>query len=135
MQDTAQLHQMIQWLAGTDIGLLELRSPGGSIRLGRAGTSHEIVPLESDTAAPPAATIVAAPSVGVFLHAHPMQATPLAGVDAQVSAGQPLGLLQIGPLLQPVDAPMAGWVAGVRAGSGQVVGWGEPLVELHAIDE
>ncbi len=45
-----------------------------------------------------------------------------------------LGLLQIGPLLQPVTAPLAGVVAELRVDSGRAVGWGEPLVDLHPFE-
>ena len=133
MPHIERLQQLIAWLAGTDIGLLDLRTPTGSIRLGRAAASGEVVELDADDMQPDAA-VVAAPSVGVFLHAHPMQSKPLASVGDQVSAGQPVGLLQIGPLLRSVDAPLAGVIAEVRADNGQTVGWGEPLLALQTIE-
>ena len=54
MPRTEQLQQLIQWLAGTDIGLLDLRTPDGSIRLERNGASGEILELDlaDDDSAP-----------------------------------------------------------------------------------
>ncbi|WP_213958367.1 MULTISPECIES: biotin/lipoyl-containing protein [unclassified Variovorax] len=133
MQRIEQLQQLIEWLAGTDIGLLDLRTPTGSIRLGRTGGSNAIEELGSDaTMAPSETTVVGASTVGVFLQAHPMHTSALASVGDPVSTGQTLGLLQIGPLLQPVTAPLAGVVAELRVDSGRAVGWGEPLIDLHA---
>ncbi|MEJ8846017.1 acetyl-CoA carboxylase biotin carboxyl carrier protein [Variovorax rhizosphaerae] len=136
MPRTEQLQQLIQWLAGTDIGLLDLRTPEGSIRLERNGASEEILELDTDEdAAPPNdATPVAASSLGIFLHTHPMQATALTNVGDQVSAGQPLGLLQIGPLLQSVDAPLAGVITQLHVDSGRPVGYGEPLLDLQPLE-
>ena len=50
------------------------------------------------------------------------------------SAGQAVGLLQIGPLLLPVTAPLAGVVAAVLAAEGHAVGYGTALVELQRLE-
>ncbi len=137
MKTSEQLQQLAAWLAGTDIGLLELRMPDGVVRLGRnRAAPHEIVQLDADDggAAPVAPTATAtASSVGVFLHGHPLNAAPLVRVGERVAAGQPTGLLQIGPLLLPVLAPKDGVVAAVFVAHGHSVGYGTPLVELHAL--
>jgi acetyl-CoA carboxylase biotin carboxyl carrier protein len=69
----------------------------------------------------------------VFLHCHPLAATPLARIGERVGAGQTVGLLQIGPLLLPVTAPQAGIVDSIHAADGLPVGYGAPLVELHPL--
>jgi acetyl-CoA carboxylase biotin carboxyl carrier protein len=136
MRTPEQLQQLAAWLAGTDIGLLELRTPGGTLRLGRKGASSgEIVQLDADdddTA--PAPAVVAASSVGLFLHSHPLHAAPLVRIGEHVPAGQLLGLLKIGPLLLPVAAPLAGVVAAMRVDAGQAVGYGTALVELQGLE-
>lgn len=131
MQDTAlRTSQLAAWLAGTDIGLLELRTPQGTLRLGRQG--DDIVELPAEEAEPEPLSIHA-PSVGVFLHSHPLAATPLARIGQRVEAGQTVGLLKIGPLLLPVTAPQAGIVDGVHAADGLAVGYGTPLVDLNPL--
>ncbi|MFC5519675.1 acetyl-CoA carboxylase biotin carboxyl carrier protein [Polaromonas jejuensis] len=138
------LQQLAAWLADTDIGLLELRTPQGHVRLRRDGAMPENDVLEElqgnaeasvpapvaaskATATPPAV----ASSVGVFLHHHPLRGAPLAPPGAGVQAGQTVGLLQIGALLLPVAAPQAGVVASMLAAHGSLVGYGTALVELH----
>jgi len=138
MPTPEELRQMAAWLAGTDIGLLELRTPQGTVRLGRNGsTVGEVVqlnePARDEGVAPdPASTVVTAPSVGAFLHAHPLHDAPVVRPGERVVAGQDLGLLQIGPLLLPVDAPVAGRVTLVRVEAGRTVGYGTALFDLRA---
>lgn len=133
-----QIGQIAAWLAATDIELLELRGPGQTLRMRHRGSSIDIV--ESDDAAPfdaasaPDASqpvTVAASSVGVFLHRHPLREEALAPPGTPVQPGQALGLLQIGPLLLPVLAPAAGIVLELLAADGAVVGYATPLVALH----
>ena len=131
MQDPAlRTPQLAAWLAGTDIGLLELRTPQGTLRLGRQG--DEIIELP-DEDAEPELLVIHAPSVGVFLHSHPLAAAPLVRIGERVEAGQTVGLLKIGPLLLPVTAPQAGIVDGLQAVDGLAVGYGTPLVDLHPL--
>ncbi|HJS02856.1 MAG TPA: acetyl-CoA carboxylase biotin carboxyl carrier protein subunit [Variovorax sp.] len=134
MKSPAQVQELAAWLAATDIGLLELRTPDGVLRLGR-GPAGGIETLDAqDEGAPqaPAAFVAVAPGVGVFLHAHPLRGAPLACLGERVSAGQPVGLMQVGPLLLPVQAPRAGVPIAFLAPEGRAVGWGTPLVELQA---
>jgi acetyl-CoA carboxylase biotin carboxyl carrier protein len=131
MHDVAlQAGQFAAWLADTDIGLFELHTPHGSLRLGRERGDIVVLPLADagDAAAP---TVVRAASVGVFLHSHPLSNAPLARVGEQAPAGQTIGLLQVGPLLLPVTTAEAGAIAAMCAAHGLPVGYGTPLVELH----
>ncbi|MBT2321989.1 acetyl-CoA carboxylase biotin carboxyl carrier protein subunit [Variovorax paradoxus] len=136
MRTPEQLQQLATWLAGTDIGLLELRTPEGSLRLGRNSASPgEIVQLDArDDDGAPAPAIATAPSVGMFLHGHPLHPAALVRIGERVSMGQAVGLLQIGPLLLPVGAPQAGVVAAVRVAAGHTVGYGTALLELERIE-
>jgi len=131
MQDTAlRSPQLAAWLANTDIGLLELRTPNGTLRLGRQG--DEIIELPSEEAEPELLSI-RAPSLGVFLQSHPLTAVPLVRIGQRVEAGQTIGLLKIGPLLLPVTAPQAGIVDGILAADGLAVGYGAQLFDLHPL--
>ncbi|MDH6167942.1 acetyl-CoA carboxylase biotin carboxyl carrier protein [Variovorax boronicumulans] len=131
MQDiTLRIPQLSAWLAGTDIGLLELNTPQGTLRLGRRGDDIVELPVELREAE---TLPIRAPSLGVFLHSHPLAATPLVRIGDRVEAGQTVGLLKIGPLLLPVTAPQSGIVDGIHAADGVAVGYGTPLVELHLL--
>ncbi|MES2945359.1 MAG: biotin/lipoyl-containing protein [Pseudomonadota bacterium] len=139
----SELQQVAAWLADTDIGLFELRTAQGLIRLrrnpGSAGFVDETVSPDvvndaaGVVAAPTALLLVAAPSVGVFLHHHPLRTTPLAPIGTTVQADQVVGLLQIGDLLLAVTAPQAGVVASVLMAHGSLVGYGVPLFELQPL--
>ena len=132
----ARAAQLAAWLAGTDIGLLELRTPQGMLRLGRQGDGIVELPLEDaeerDEDGDEPVTVKAA-SVGLFLHAHPLAAEPFARTGRRVQAGQALGLLRIGPLLLPVTAGQAGIVGAVHVDHGTAVGYGTPLLDLHPL--
>ena len=135
MKTAEQTQQLAGWLAATDIGLLELRMPDGILRLGLDRASGRFVLLgdvEFDIA--PAATGAAAtaPSVGVFLAGHPLHGAPLVRIGERVAAGQPVALLQIGPLLLPVPAPNDSVVSAVLGPEGRAVGYGDALVALRA---
>ena len=94
------IQQLCGLLAGTDIGLLELRGPGLELRLRRDAGGNgalqaapsAVEPVPARVAAPPPGLTVRAPSVGVFLHSHPLHDAVLAAVGARVrAAGQAPG--------------------------------------------
>jgi len=135
-----QLQQIAQWLAATDIELLELRGPEQSLRLRNDGGAVDAAipggaaPSDAGAVSPlhdvPNSVTVSATSVGVFLHRHPLRDDALAEPGTPVQAAQALGLLRIGPLLMPVGAPAAGTVLELLASHGTTVGYGTPLVTL-----
>ena len=134
MDKLARIQQLTEWLAGTDIAVLELRTPDMQVRLGRGAGPSKDVPV----APPPASqagtpNVVKSGSVGVFLPAHPLDAAPLAPVGTRVAAGQTVALLRVGALLLPVNADVAGTVMAVPAAPGQPVGYGSALLELQPL--
>lgn len=132
MQDTAlRAPELAAWLANTDIGLLELRTPTGTLRLGRQGDS--IVELPQEETEETESVQVKAPSVGTYLHGHPSAAAALAIVGQRVNTGQVIGLLNIGPLLLPVTAPQTGIVDAIHVANGVAVGYGTVLIDLHPL--
>jgi len=118
------------WLSATDIGWLELRGPGVHLCLRNDGGRVQSVPPGAAHPVAHEAVAVRAPSVGRFLHAHPLHDAPLAAPGQPVARGQAIGLLQIGALLLPVQAPCDGTVATHLAADGSTVGYGAALVEL-----
>ncbi|MGJ7558617.1 acetyl-CoA carboxylase biotin carboxyl carrier protein [Variovorax sp. RB3P1] len=125
--------QLSAWLANTDIGLLELRTPQGILRLGRQGGDMIELPMEEEEEDEAEPVTVKASSVGLFLRTHPVAAEPFARIGQRVDAGQLIGLLNIGPLLLPVSAPQAGIVDALHVESGIAVGYGAPLIDLHPL--
>lgn len=127
------IRQICTWVAATDITEFDLQGPGIHLSLRNDGATAPQIGAQPTVTAPAVAVsaeVVRAGSVGVFRHQHPLQTAPLAAVGATVQASQPLGLLQIGPLLLPVTAPCEAVVQDMPVPDGTVVGWGTPLVVL-----
>jgi acetyl-CoA carboxylase biotin carboxyl carrier protein len=127
--------QLCAWFAGTDIGLLELKSPTGGLRLLQDGAAVAVQTFEGEQAArfDRPAFVVRSPGPGVFLDRHPLRESILAPIGTDVVAQAPLGFLQVGPLLLPVPAPLTGTVLDILLRPGAAVGYGTPLFGLQPI--
>ncbi len=122
-----QIPFLSRCLQGTDIELLELTIGQDVIRL-RRDTFGQI-----SAASELASTIsfdITAPCVGIFRRTHPLRTAPLVQAGQRLTAGDPVGLLQIGALLIHVVAPKDGTVLDVLAEDGVAVGYGTALVRL-----
>jgi acetyl-CoA carboxylase biotin carboxyl carrier protein len=126
--------QLSAWLKDADLALLELRGPGANLRLVNDGASVRVIEGEESLSVDATSMTVRAPSPGIFLDRHPLHARAIAFVAADVRAGEPLGFLQVGPLLMAVPAPRAGTVTDVLAAHGTIVGYGAPLLVLQPIE-
>lgn len=129
--DPSLVAQLSAWLAATDIAVLELRGPGVTLRLARHGReilSEDPGPGEGGPATE--AEVLAAAGVGVFLDRHPLHLEPIIAPGSTHAAGEPLGFLRIGPILQAVVAPCDCLVAQVLSSHGSTVGFGAPLVAI-----
>ena len=117
-------------LEETDIELLELTSGPEIVRLRRDGAAGEIA---TETA--PEAVEIKAPLPGLFRRAHPLQTAPLAEPGRRLAQGDPVGLLQVGPLLIHVASPADGIVLDVLAAEGAAAGYGTALVRILRDEE
>ena len=125
-----QIRELSSLLEGTDIELLELERGNDVIRLRRESPGQiAIPPVFADTFEIPA------PSVGVFRRAHPLRTAPLVERGQTVTAGDPVGLLQIGALLVHVVAPKDGIMLDVLAEDGAAVGYGTALMRFAGSGE
>ena len=129
--------EIASWLSAAGIDTCKLTGPDYHVCLRRRAAEPSIV-LGSAGAASEAAgakktrhQLIVSPGVGRFLHAHPVHEAPLVGTNEPVTTGQPLGLLQVGPILLPVVAPRDGIVAEILAPDASLVGYGDPLVALY----
>jgi acetyl-CoA carboxylase biotin carboxyl carrier protein len=132
----SDIPQIAAWISEAGIATYELTGPDYRIclrrsvkarsrRVGSAGSVRDAaVPARGQP------DVAVSPGVGLFLHAHPVQEAALVEPNAPVAAGQPLGLLQVGPILLPVLSPRDGIVASVIAPDRSLVGYGDPLVAL-----
>ena len=126
--------QLSAWLKDANLGLLELRGPGATLRLVNDGASVRVVEGEESPSVDAPSMIVRAPSPGIFLDRHPLHERAIALGAADVRADDPLGFLQIGPLLFAVPAPRAGTLIDVLVAHGAIVGYGTPLFVLQPIE-
>lgn len=126
--------QLSTWLKDANLALLELRGPSATLRLVNDGVSVRVVQGEESPSVDPLSMTVHAPSPGIFLDRHPLHERAIALVAADVRVGDPLGFLQIGPLLLAVPAPRAGTLTNVLVAHGRIVGYGKPLFVLQPIE-
>lgn len=131
-----RIPELSAWLAHSTVDELELTGPEGTIRLVRRARGVAVEPLaETAAAGSPAPAILALATVaGRFLDRHPLDGEPLVEPGSPVMAGDHVGYLRAGLLLAPVVAPAAGCVAAVLARHGEVVGFGDPLVDIEPQD-
>jgi acetyl-CoA carboxylase biotin carboxyl carrier protein len=125
------IDELSAWLKDAGLALLELRSPSATLRLVNDGASVRVIEDEEIQSVDAPSSTVRAPSPGIFLDRHPLHEHAIALTDRNVRAGEPLGFLQIGPLLLSVPAPRSGMVTDVLIAHGTVVGYGEPLYLLR----
>jgi acetyl-CoA carboxylase biotin carboxyl carrier protein len=128
--DPGLVARLSAWLADTDIAILELRGPDGAVRLVQAGAAVHCEAIAPGEAVAAGADVVAAASVGVFLDRHPLHLEPAAAPGAQHAAGEALGFLRIGPVLQVVAAPCDCLVQDVLVAHETTVGFGTPLIAI-----
>ena len=77
---------------------------------------------------------VTADVAGIFLTRHPWGGGKLPGPGDRVQAGEVVGLLQIGLLLAPVLAPVAGRLGKTLLSPGAQAGYGTRLMEIFGGD-
>lgn len=117
------------WAEAADIDCVEVESPGRRVRLLRGPRGYRIEQAQETPAA-----YCLAPCAGVFLAEHPARQGALAVVGDQVEAGNLLGLLRLGLLLEPVCAPTRGRVTRLLAGHTCKVDAGARLIEIRTGD-
>lgn len=138
--NVVQLREIFAWLAPTSICELELQTAESHLRLRRepqAADNTVVVSPGGTTASAPKAEpnapqlFAKAPCVGTFLHRHPLRDEDLAPTGSTVSAGQIIGLLQVGALLMPLEAPANGIVIEHLIKHGSIAGYGAALIALQ----
>ena len=92
--------QIAVWLTAADIDGIEIGTPGHTLRMTRDGGSYQVQAMAvSDGASrsvPVKSIVVTAPCAGVLLDRHPLATEPWARSGDPVTAGDLIGLLQMG---------------------------------------
>ncbi len=125
---------------------LVARIPGPLHKLSvAAGDSVVTVEWAEPDAAPPATNgtapaqetpddddrvAVTAPLVGTFYRAPEPGAHPFVEIGATVDEEQTVGIVEAMKLMNPVTAPRRGTVAAIHVHDGEMVEFGQPLLEL-----
>lgn len=127
-----EIEKLAAWCAAAGVSEIELAEAGFSLRLripcANAG------PLATVAEVPKAEAVfkgVRAPGVGVFRLVHPTTGRPVVESGQQVWKGETVGVLQIGPCLKALVAPVDGVLGQALVEDGTVVGYGAPLYELR----
>jgi acetyl-CoA carboxylase biotin carboxyl carrier protein len=125
------IEQIIAWLEAAGLDSLSLTTPETRLRI-MLGAGAAAQSFEAASSPPPAdvAPSLRARGTGVFLAAHPSADAPLVQPGTPVRAGDVVGLLRVGPLLQPVTATADGLVGRLLAEPGSLVEYGTPLMEF-----
>jgi acetyl-CoA carboxylase biotin carboxyl carrier protein len=124
--------QLATWLAATDIDCLELRGPGVHLCLINRNGQVDLALASVSPHAAAGKLTVTAQSVGRYQHSHPAHEQPLVAVGQAITAGQAVGLLQVGSLLMPVVSPEAGYMVRHLVAAGATVGYGTALAEIRS---
>lgn len=123
MMDVAEIRRLARWMRSEGVALVEYDGPGVSIRLASAA------PPPAWLASPGRETVMA-DAAGTLLTRHPLAGSGFAEVGDAIAAGAILGLVQSGPLLVPVTAPVAGTLVALLADHDEAVAPGTPLFVL-----
>jgi len=115
--------KLVEHMRRTGVAEIEISDGGEALRvaLPEAAAPAAVTPSEP--------TIVTATACGTFLPGLPGREESLS-IGARVDSGGVMGVVALGPLLQPVVAPCAGTLARLLCLPGQHVDFGTPLLAL-----
>ena len=123
-----RLKAIIDWMARSPLGELEIAEGDFHVHLVKAGNGVEVSPPASQ---PPSGHVVTAASYGV-VHLSPAPgADPFVAVGQHVEIGQSLCVIEAMKVFSPVEAEQAGTVAAILVADGADVTAGQPLFRLE----
>ena len=149
MMEIADLEQLVEIVRNAKVGELTLRNEVGRITIRKAATAalpsvsqeqddqeyaysthySEIIDDDDDGAEDEQeqAALITAPLVGVFGHVK-----PFVGLNARITEGQIVGVIEAMKIITEVKAPVTGTVVDVFIEDGHPVEFGQALYEVRA---
>lgn len=142
--DLEEIRQLTSWLAASDIGFIEVRRRGTTVRLEIGGSrdsrdgASQRASVSALTRQPhghphPNVVDVTADAVGVFLTSYPTRSAPFVEPGSRVARGDMLAVLRIADLCLPVVAPLAGIVTQPLMAHGAIASYGTPLFKISSM--
>ncbi|TBV09963.1 acetyl-CoA carboxylase biotin carboxyl carrier protein [Phytopseudomonas dryadis] len=132
-----EIRQLAVWLGEAGLTAIELKRGDESVLLRRtarispsASLSASVTPARGRERL---ACAVKASGPGVFFATHPDETAAYVQGGDVISLGQLVGVLRVGALFLPVRAAVAGRVRQVSVADGQIVGYGQTLIELEEL--
>jgi biotin carboxyl carrier protein len=144
-----EMEQLVQLLRESNVGELTLRQEGERVTIRKSATSaapyfvedrdEDEYGFEGGYAEPSddedenaddvhtRSVLVTAPLVGVFAHVK-----PLIGLNARVTEGQVVGIIEAMKLVTEIKAPATGTVVDLFIEAGHPVEFGQALFEIRA---
>ena len=130
------LPRLIERLAKSDLGELEVREDGWRIRLSRPHAGAPSQPARPASASPSTRTqipvrpdpprgIVTSPAVGYFVSKDGV------AVGFKVGRGDPIGFVDVLGVRQEVVAPADGVVGSLDVEAGQAIEYGQPVARIE----
>ena len=145
--EIAELEQLVQMVRESSAGELTLRKDGARVTIRKAAKAAattgalqqdadtytyttqyaDVVDDEAGDAAeePDRTVMITAPLVGVFAHVK-----PLVGLNARVSEGQVVGVIEAMKLITEIKAPTTGTVVDIFIEASHPVEYGQALFEI-----
>jgi acetyl-CoA carboxylase biotin carboxyl carrier protein len=137
--------EILKALEGSSFDTLDLEMNGVKLQLRRGGAvatsasrpmpeARDVVPMASgappaaQTAAPPGATVVSAPLLGIFYRAPKPGEAPFVEIGARVEPETIIGIIEVMKLMNSVRAGVRGEVVAIPARNGELVEFGEALL-------
>jgi acetyl-CoA carboxylase biotin carboxyl carrier protein len=126
--DLDRLKAIIDWMAQTPLGELEIAEGDFRVHLVKTATGIEPAPGEEVVAA---GQIVTAASFGVIHLSPAPDAEPFVQIGQRVEAGQSLCVIEAMKVFSPIEAEVAGTVTAILVADGADVSAGQPLFRLE----
>jgi acetyl-CoA carboxylase biotin carboxyl carrier protein len=110
---------------------LRRNAGGSSPSIGAPATARTPAEQSAGSAAPPGATSVTAPLLGVFYCAPKPGEPPYVSVGDRVTAETIVGIIEVMKLMNTVRAGVSGTVLAIVAQNGALVEYGETLLHVR----
>lgn len=129
LSDPETIASLADALTRAGVEGLEITTPAGHLRIMLAKGS--VIDISRSSPAPVAAFFIKAPLAGRFRPGGRVGEAASTNMPQQVSEGDILGFIAVGPILLPLSASRPGTLRRVLADVDALVGFGEPLFELE----